>query len=180
MTKKGIVIGLIILCSILLVVLVYILATFSNKDNLENDIANSTIINSIKNNNTVNNTNNNVDLNNENISQNLINQNTTENVIKEENKEENTEEIKNIKISILNTPNDILDKIANKDDFAYSLKEFVYINQRTDITQFEYVHSIRLNNKYILYYRANDKIKSYIEVVYNLTTNKTTAEIAKD
>ena len=176
MNKKGIVIGLIILSCTLLVVLIYILAMFSKQDNLQNDIANSEIINSIKDNNTTNNASNSVNSNNENIAQNVITQNTTGNA----NRDDNKEEIKNIKISIVNTPSDILDKISNKDDFAYCLKKLVYQLQKPEITQFEYVHNIRLNNKYIIYYRANDNIGTYIEVVYDLTTNKTTAEIAKD
>lgn len=160
MNKKGIIIGIIILGFTFLALLIGILVSLNNNNsNLqnENDIEKNTADNIIKYNNTENNEKSNDNLNSE-----------------------NTKEINSIKITIVNTPNDVLDKIKNRDDFVYCLKKFVYQSQKTEITQFEYIHNIILNNKCIIYYRANDDIKSYIEVVYDLTTNKTTAEIAKD
>lgn len=152
MKKRKIIITLLFLSCVLFIILVFIILNINKSYKIKEDEGKNT--NLFSNLNTTNNS-----INNDNLPK--------------ENSQEDEEKIKNIKISIENTPNDIVDKIKDKENFTYVLKKFLYQNNLTEINNIIFLNHITNNNKLYLYYRGYNKTRIYFEIIIDLQNNTT-------
>lgn len=164
MKKRGVIITLLILSCIIFGSLVFMILKYNKTQAIiEDDKVNTNVNTRINANTNTSTSTNNTTMNNS-IYSGKVDEKTSKEI---------EEEIKKIKITIENTPDEIVKSIKNRDDFVYAIKKFLYQNNLADLKELIFLNHLVNNNKLYLYYRGYKDKKIYFEIAVDLETNKT-------